>query len=269
VSGWVFSLKHAPGLRVDMRGVTPAALAALSPAEVARWPVACGRDWVPLAEFFDIAPGEDGVLRFAGDLSRFDKLGWQLESGRILVEGAVGDHAGTAMRGGELRIAGDAGALLACELAGGWVEVGGNAGDFAAGTLPGSMDGMRGGTLIVRGDAGVRFADRMRRGTALVFGRCGDFLASRMVAGTVAVGGGCGIHPGYGMRRGTLVFAGHAPEPEPTFVPAGADAAVMWQLLARDLARHGGVFADLAGRRIARHLGDVAADGKGEWIVTL
>jgi formylmethanofuran dehydrogenase subunit C len=37
--------------------------------------------------------------------------------------------------------------------------------------------------------------------------------------------------------------------------------------LARDLAQHGGVFADLPKRRTLRHLGDLAADGKGEWIV--
>ena len=127
---------------------------------------------------------------------------------------------------------------------------------------------MRGGTLIVKGNAGERFADRMRRGTVVVFGNAGDFLASRMVAGTIALGGRAGAHAGYGMRRGSIVFAGAAPAPSPTFVPAIADAPVFWQLLARDLARHGGVFAGLPSRRIERQLGDLAADGKGEWIVT-
>jgi len=37
--------------------------------------------------------------------------------------------------------------------------------------------------------------------------------------------------------------------------------------MARDLARHGGVFAGLPARSIDRHLGDLAAEGKGEWIV--
>jgi formylmethanofuran dehydrogenase subunit C len=107
----------------------------------------------------------------------------------------------------------------------------------------------------------------MRRGTAVVHGDAGDFLASRLVAGTVAVGGGIGVHGGYGMRRGTVVFAGSAPEAAPTFVPAIDDVAVFWQLLARDLARHGGVFAGLPRRRIDRHRGDVAAGGLGEWII--
>jgi len=144
----------------------------------------------------------------------------------------------------------------------------GNVDDFAASTLPGSMDGMRGGTFIVRGHAGARFGDRMRRGTALVFGNVGDFPASRMVAGTIGVGGRAGAHAGYGMRRGSVVFAVPLSPSNisPTFVPAIAGAEVFWQLLARDLARHGGPFAALASRPIERYLGDLAAGGKGEMI---
>ena len=162
---------------------------------------------------------------------------------------------------------GHAGELAACEMAGGTLDIAGNVGDFAASTLPGSMDGMRGGTLIVRGNAGARFGDRMRRGTALIHGDAGDFLASRLVAGTIALAGRAGAHVGYGMRRGSIVFAGPAPEVSATFVPAVADAPVFWQLLSRDLARHGGAFGSLASRGIVRHLGDVAAGGKGELIV--
>jgi formylmethanofuran dehydrogenase subunit C len=100
-----------------------------------------------------------------------------------------------------------------------------------------------------------------------VFGDVGDVLASRMVAGTIAVGAAVGVHPGYAMRRGSVVFAGSAPMPEPTFVPAIADATVFWQLLARDLARHGGPFAALPARGITRWLGDLSAGGKGELIL--
>jgi len=126
------------------------------------------------------------------------------------------------------------------------------------------MDGMRGGTFIVRGNAGARFGDRMRRGSALVFGNVGDFAASRMVAGTIAVAGTIGAHPAYGMRRGTLLAVGQAPAVPPTFVGNNVDIGVFWQLLARDLARHGGAFATLAKRQPQRYLGDLAAGGKGE-----
>jgi formylmethanofuran dehydrogenase subunit C len=93
----------------------------------------------------------------------------------------------------------------------------------------------------------------------------GDFLAARMVAGTVALGGRCGAHAGWAMRRGSLVFAGEAPQPGATFVPVRAEAAVIWQLLARDLAEFGGAFVGLPRRGFARWAGDLAVEGKGEW----
>jgi len=267
MSGWTLRAKQAPALRVDLRGVTPAALATSSSAEVERVLVGHGKGLVPLGEFFGVEARSDDALVFDADLGRFDRVGWQMDGGRLHVEGDVGDYVGGGMRGGELVVRGNALALAACEMAGGLLTIAGDAGDFAASTLPGSMDGMRGGTLIVRGNAGARFGDRMRRGTALVWGDVGDFLASRMVAGTIGIGGGSGAHVGYGMRRGSVVFAGAAPGIPGTFVPAIAEAAVFWQLLARDLARHGGPWATLPQRRIERQLGDLAADGKGELVI--
>ena len=119
----------------------------------------------------------------------------------------------------------------------------------------------------MRGHAGERLADRMRRGSVAVFGDAGSFAGSRMVAGTLALGGRCGDHPAWGMRRGTFVFAGTAPAPGPTFVPVPADAEVFWHLLSRSLARCGGPFATLPGRRITRFAGDLAVQGQGEWLV--
>jgi formylmethanofuran dehydrogenase subunit C len=260
MSGFTLRLKHVPALRVDMRGVMPS-------ADVPRLHVGRGKALVPLAELFSITPRHDGKLVLEGDCSRCDRIGWQMDGGTLIVEGPVGDYAGAGLRSGEMVVRGNARDLVACEMAGGALTIEGNAGAFAASTLPGSMDGMRGGTLVIKGNVGERCGDRMRRGSVIVFGNSGDFLASRMVAGTIALGGRAGAHAGYGMRRGSIVFAGAAPAASPTFVPAIADVPVFWQLLSRDLAQHGGVFADLPKRRIERHLGDLAADGKGEWIV--
>jgi formylmethanofuran dehydrogenase subunit C len=101
----------------------------------------------------------------------------------------------------------------------------------------------------------------------LIHGDAGDFLAARMVAGTVALAGRAGAHCGYGMRRGTLVFAGPAPETPPTFVETRHDITVFWALLRRSLAYHGGPFAALPARTPHRLVGDLAAGGKGEWLL--
>lgn len=268
-------LRQQPPLRLDLRGLTPAALAPLTAAQIEQLPLAQGRRKLSLAEYFNVtrsAIGVDdaddtGLLVFEGDLSRCDRVGWQQDAGHLVVEGAVGHYAGAGLRGGTMRVQGNAGLLAACEMAGGNLVIEGNVGDFAASAQPGSLDGMRGGRLVVRGNAGQRFGDRMRRGTAWVFGDAGDFFASRLVAGTIAVGGQVGAHPAYGMRRGSLVFAGSAPQLPPHFVPAIVGAPVVWQLLARALAREGGPFADLAARRVQRHLGDRAVEGVGELYV--
>jgi formylmethanofuran dehydrogenase subunit C len=269
---WHLRLRQQPALRVDLRGLLPTALAALDAAGVAQQRVWHGNETLALGDLFAIEPGpadDAPQLRFEGDLSRMDGLGWGLEAGLIVVEGAVGHHLGTQMRGGEIRVAGDAGDLAGCEMSGGRLGIAGSVGDFAACPLPGSMDGMRGGVLDVRGHAGARFADRMRRGTAVVHGDAGDFFASRLVAGTVALGGRCGAHPAYGMRRGSLVFAGAPPEAVPlTFVPTQHDLRVFWALLARELSGHGGVFAGLVQRQPQRFVGDLAAGGQGEWLVS-
>jgi len=268
VTGWTLRLRQPPALRLDLRGLTPTSLGPLAAPDVERMRIGHGNALQPVAEFFTVsARGHDDALVFEGDLSRCDRVGWQMDGGRLIVDGAAGDYAGACMSAGEIIVWGDAGALAGCEMAGGTLTIEGSVGDFAASTLPGSMDGMRGGSLTVRGSTGARLADRMRRGTVVVFGDVGDFFASRLVAGTLAVGGQPGAHGGYAMRRGSVVFATAAPAPSPTFVPTIADVPVFWQLLARDLARHGGPFASLPARAIDRHLGDIAADGKGEWIV--
>lgn len=267
MSGWQLELRAAPALRLDLRGIIPSALAGLDAAAIERLPVGDGNALVPLGEHFRVSAGADEALRFIGDLSRVDRLGWQMDAGRLVVDGPAGHHAGSLMRGGELRVHGSAGHLAGCEMSGGHLQIDGHAGDFVAGALPGSMDGMRGGTLVVGGNVGLRAGDRMRRGSLVVHGHAGDYLGSRLVAGTIAIGGAAGLHPGHGMRRGSIVFAGAAPSIAPTFTPALVDAVVFWQLLSRDLARHGGPFAGLPTRRIDRHLGDLGAGGKGELIL--
>jgi formylmethanofuran dehydrogenase subunit C len=264
-------LRRTPPLRVDARTLQPALLCTLDREAVLRLPLPHGRDSVPLGEWFDVnsEARDDTVpaLRLEGDLSRFDCIGAGMAAGDLVVQGAVGDCAGMGMAGGTLRVEGSARDLAGCAMSDGTLEVMGDVNDFAAGALPGAMEGMSGGTLVVHGRAGARLADRMRRGTVVVHGDVGAFLASRMVAGTVAVGGRCGAHAGWGMRRGSIIFTGEAPAPPATFVSVDSDVAVAWQLLARDLARFGGACKGLDRRPVKRWVGDLAVEGKGEWLV--
>ena len=281
MNGHRLTLRQRLPLRLDLRGVLPGPLAALDLAAVERLPVAHGREWLPLAECFTLESFEveQPTLHFIGDLARVDHLGWSLDGGEILVDGPVGDHLGSTMRAGTIRVRGSAGDLAGVEMAGGELHIEGDAGHFVASTLPGSMDGMRGGLICIHGRAGDRLGDRMRRGSVIVGGDVGDFAASRLVAGSVLLGSRAGAHPGYGQRRGSVVWLqpDAAPEPPATFVPGLGNTAVFWQLFARDLAgigeRHlaGQPLADLLtalpARRPQRWRGDLAVDGHGEWLL--
>ena len=59
-----------------------------------------------------------------------------------------------------------------------------------------------------------------------------------MIAGTIVVSGALGDHPGYGMRRGTLIAGGHGAL-LPTFVETGTPDLVFVRLLAQSLKRLG------------------------------
>ena len=230
-----------------------------------------GNATLPLAEFFNVARSvDDDALVFDGDLSRFDRVGWQMAGGRIVVEGSVGDYAGGCMSGGR---ACASAAMPACSRPARWPAA--RSPSTATSTTsppapcPAAWTACAAARSSSSGNAGARFGDRMRRGTALVFGDAGDFLASRMVAGTIAVGGrvrrACRLRHAPRQRRFRRPPARR--RSSPTFVPALAVRRCFWQLLARDLARHGGPFAALPSRRIERHLGDLAAGGKGELIL--
>jgi formylmethanofuran dehydrogenase subunit C len=264
-------LRQPPPLRVDARSLAPAALCGMTREQVLRLPLPQGREQVAVGEWFDVrsqaADDAAPYLRIEGDLARFDCLGAGMAAGALELVGAAGDCVGLGLSAGELTLHGSARDLAGCAMRGGRLQVRGDVADFAASALPGEMDGMRGGTLVVHGRAGARLADRMRRGTVAVHGDTGDFLASRMVAGTVVVGGRCGAHAGWGMRRGSVVFAGEAPQPPLTFGRVDSDVDVVWQLLARDLAGLGGRFADLPQRSITRWVGDLAVQGRGEWLL--
>jgi len=84
---------------------------------------------------------------------------------------------------------------------------------------------------------------------------------------TAAIGILTGIGFYFAAVVGTLLALGPSPVVPPTFVGNNVDIGVFWQLLARDLARHGGAFATLGKRCPSRFLGDLAAGGKGELLV--
>jgi formylmethanofuran dehydrogenase subunit C len=269
-------VKTPPGFRVDAGALLPAALATTSVAEIERIALPGGNEECVVGDVFEVArhdapaTGDDlATLVIDGAAPWLDRLGAQMDGGRLVARGSVGDYCGFRMSGGVLEIDGDAAHFTGCEMHGGRLTVRGDSGDFAAGALTGDMEGMSGGTLTIHGNAGARLADRMRRGLVLVGGNAGDFAASRLVAGTVGVAGQLGAHYAYAMRRGTLLLAQRPePLPPPTFTGGGHGFDVFWSLLIRSLAAEIAPFSQWRADRLpVRFTGDLAVDGRGEILV--
>lgn len=266
------TLKEAPPLRVDLDSLVPARLATLATQAIERLPLRLGSDTVAVADLFRVRVATDDapLLRLEGDLSRFDRIGQALATGRIDVRGPAGDYLGLGLAGGSIAVDGPVGDYAAAEAASGRITIAGRAGDFTAAALPGNLNGMRGATVIIDGDAGERSGDRMRRGTLIIGGQVGPLAGSRMVAGTLAVAGPTGPGLATGMRRGSLVllrpFADPA-GPGPMFSAVDSDFPVFWTLLSRLLMREHRAFAALAGTIPRRLVGDASVDGRGEILV--
>jgi len=262
-----FTRGPAAPLAIDLSGITPDRIAGLPVADVARLVVAADERRVSLGDVCAVSgDAEDGRIECRGDFSRVHRVAAGMRWGEIMVQGAVGRHAGEAMEGGRLTVRGDAGDWLAAEMRGGTVHVAGTAGDNAAAALPGSDHGMRGGIVLIDGAAGALAGARMRRGILAIGGDCGAAAAFEMRAGTVLVVGRLGPHAGAGMRRGSLVTVAHAPPVPATFRRGAVWLPAFVPLLAGRLQRAG--FRGAAGPAFHQPWqqwhGDLLTGGRGE-----
>ena len=262
MSALTFRLRETPPERLDLSGLVPHRIGALSIADIEKLPIGTSRRGVAVAEIFAVEEGERADIHFQGGSARFDLVGAGLESGRLVVEGDVGQRLGQAMRGGTIEISGNAGPFAASAATAGLVRIAGHADERAGGAIHGAMHGLDGATLVIEGDAGDRLGERMRRGLILVGGRAGDYAGSGLIAGTI-VAQGVGDNPGYGMRRGTIVTATHGALLQ-SFVPTGRHRLVVAQLLRRALAAIRPQSAEIIPEQAERLAGDLATLGKGE-----
>ena len=261
-----FVLRGAPDQRLDLSPLTPDRLVDLSTAAIAALPLHTTRHRVTAGDIFHIHPGDPAEIVIEGGSERFDRVGEEMRTGTLTVQGDVGQQAGRLMAGGRLVIQGNAGGWAASGLRGGALEIAGDAGAFLGGPLAGERTGMRGGIVLVRGLAGMRAADRLRRGLIVVEGDAGAHAGSGMVAGTLVVCGGAGALPGILMRRGTIVLGGAA-DLAPSFVSAGRIELVFTRLLERAVAPFSAKAAACVAAAGARYAGDMAVLGKGELFV--
>lgn len=264
------TLRVPSAIPLELDGITPDRISGLSAAEVAKIAIPHGNRPEPLGEFFDVVTDPCGFwadVHIAGATQNVKSVGAGMISGKMMVEGPVGMHAGARMRGGDLILDSGAGGWLGAEMTGGTIEVRGHAGDQVGAAYRGSRRGMAGGTIVVRGSAGDELGLLMRRGLIVVEGACGEFAAASMIAGTVVLLGAVGARCGAGMKRGTVLSAQEPALPSsfryscrytPPFVP----------LLLEELDRMElRVLPSVFGGGLSCFRGDLLMGGRGEILI--
>jgi formylmethanofuran dehydrogenase subunit C len=263
------TLRQAPHLAVDLSPLLPSKLANLSTSAIERIELGSGHTAVRVGDLFTVSgtPGE--VLTISGNSGELDHIGSGLESGTIVVEGNIGNYAGTRMKGGRLDIRGNAGSYVASVMKGGVITVSGSVGDYVGGVRPGDRFGMLGGTVVIEGSTGTRAGERMRRGTIVVRGKFGPAAGSRMAGGTLWTETGFGPGPGALLRRGTLIGPA-VDELLPTFADCGYNDLGILRIISRYVSKTLGPLAPKPlPPKVRRLAGDLATIGKGEILLTV
>lgn len=270
MSGFRLTVMDPPRQRVDLSVLLPERLAGMKVAEVAAIELAVGNRKQRLDALFEVRTGRSaGRLDIVGDAAKFDAIGRGMTRGTIRVRGNAGAYAGREMAGGRIEIDGDAGVWAGAAMRSGLLQIGGNADDFLAAAIPGERRGMRGGAIAVAGNAGIRAGDLMRRGMVLIGGSAGAYCFSRAIAGTIMVRGDLGPHPGYGMKRGSLILLRRPTRLLPTFADCGDHDLGYLALMARYWGTLGPLFGGLDERiaRVRRFASDAANGGQGEILI--
>jgi formylmethanofuran dehydrogenase subunit C len=261
------TLKSEPPVRLAADLLIPERLAALSPKEIERLPLAVGKRQEHVGDWFLVEGGQSDKIEIVGQCRRIDRIGAGMSRGTITLRGDGGAYLGIGMRGGAVLVDGSVGFGAATALSGGVLRIAGNAGDGLAGALPGAVAGMQGGSVLLGGSAGSGAGQRLKRGLVVIAGAAGPCCGSEMIAGTIVVGGSLGPHAGLAMRRGSILALSGGAALAPTFIDCGTHDFAWLRLLRRHLEGLGE--AALVSRLgpLRRLAGDAAVAGRGEVLV--
>ncbi len=261
--------KQPQSVPVEVEGLLPEAVCALSVPEIEQFEIFRGNQKLPLAELFDVSgDASDLQMEFEGDLSGVHWIGAKMAAGSVRINGPAGRHVGSEMSAGTIHVHGDAGDWVGGELHGGLIHIHGRAGNLIGAAYRGSKRGMTGGTILVEGPVGDEIGHTLRRGLIAV-GGAGDFAGINMIAGTLLIFGPVGVRTGAGMRRGTIgLLGGGPPSLLPTFRRGGSDKLLIQKLVLREL-QHLGYPFDPALLEASYQLyhGDEVTVGRGELLV--
>lgn len=183
-----------------------------------------GNKQLPLSEFFEVEiegdcqNSEDCLINIEGDLSRVKRIGFAMNSGKIIANSNVDFHVGALMTGGHITVNGDAESYAGREMTGGTLEIKGNVKEFCGSSYAGEWRGMSGGQIIIHGNVGKQLADFMLDGKIHIRGNCDILAGVHMSGGFIQIDGNVTQWIGGQMKKGIIVLNGKIDSMLPGFV---------------------------------------------------
>ena len=218
----VLELMRQISVPIDTEVISPNILAEKSLEEIAMLKVWEGNRRIRLGEVFTIkgetgGPASEFCIVVSGNVEKIRRLGYQMNSGFLKIEGNAGMYVGQEMCGGSISVKGNAGSWPGSKMRGGIIEIFGDAGDHVGVAYRGSRDGMGGGQIVIHGNAGVEAGCWMSDGIIRIEGNAGMFPGIHMRGGMVLIGGGCDGRAGAGMTGGRVIIRGRMETVLPSF----------------------------------------------------
>lgn len=246
----ILRLKEVPPFSIEAEVIRPETLAGKGPEEIEALEVWVWNKKLRLSEFFEVEgraeknPTKLRVKLIGGEaLKKVKRIGQEMSSGEVVVEGWAGMHLGSKMRGGRIIVKGNASSWIGMEMSGGEILIEGDAGSYVGAAYRGYWVGMTGGKILIKGCAKDFVGSRMSGGEIEVFGDVRDFLGCGMTGGRITVRGSAGRRTGLWMTGGEIVVHKKPLELLPSFRLVGEEG----------------------GFRV--YVGDLEEDGKGKLIV--
>jgi formylmethanofuran dehydrogenase subunit C len=215
------------GIMVEAEAITPQVFQGKSGKEIEELTVWQGPRKHPLAEFFEVQMGDDGIeetkIVIDGDLSRVKRIGQGMKAGSIEINGSAGMHLGAEMAGGSIVVKGNAGSWAGMEMRGGTIDIQGDAEDHVGSAYRGSWRGMTGGRITIQGDVRSQLGGGMAGGQIIVQGNAENFCGIRQSGGVIIIRGSAVRGAGAEMSGGTVAVEGKIRQMCPGFVEVGRE----------------------------------------------
>lgn len=245
------SLKAQNRIPIEATSINPDKLAGKTNDGIRSMLLWYGNEQCPLGDLFNVdVEGNDSAentrIVINGDVSRVKRIGQDMRSGEIVINGNVDMHCGSNMKGGRIVINGNADSWLGCEMKGGEIILNGNGGYYVGGGYRGESCGMKGGRIIVNGNVLDYLGEHMCGGEIHVTGNAGLLPAIANNGGTITIEGDTEM-PASDMKKGTVIIRGEVRDLLPSYRMDGSE--------------------EIDGAIYRRFIGDVNIGGKGVLLI--